>query len=242
MMEALPESNAPAARTPSKPKSGVVIPHKAKWYQRLAARLIWFLVSALSATIRFKVDDRSGYLSGHSKEKVIFAVWHNRLALVLQIYNRFIRRPQPERRMAAIVSASKDGGMLARVLELFQVEPVRGSSSRRGAQALRELVTWGERGLDLAITPDGPRGPCYVIRDGVIATAQLTGMAIIPVAFHLNWKIRLKSWDQFQLPLPFARCEITTSTMVRVPREATEAEREILRQNLEAAMRAITRD
>ena len=241
-MEALPESNAPVARTPVTPKSGVVIPHKAKWYQRLAAWLIWFLVSALSATIRFKVDDRSGYFASNSKEKVIFAVWHNRLALVLQIYNRFIRRPQPERRMAAIVSASKDGGMLARVLELFLVEPVRGSSSRRGAQALRELVTWGERGHDLAITPDGPRGPCYVIRDGVIATAQLTGMAIIPVAFHLNWKIRLKSWDRFQLPLPFARCEITTSAIVRVPREATETEREILRQQLEAAMRAITRD
>jgi len=241
-MEAVPESNPPAVRTPVKPKSGVVIPHQAKWYQRLAAWLIWFFVSALSATIRFKLDDRSGYFSGSSREKIIFTVWHNRLALVLQIYNRFIRRPHPERRLAAIVSASKDGGMLARVLELFQVEPVRGSSSRRGAQALRELVTWGERGLDLAITPDGPRGPCYVIREGVIATAQLTGMAIVPVAFHLNWKIRLKSWDRFQIPLPFARCDITTGRMTRVPREATEAERETLRQLLEAELRAITRD
>jgi lysophospholipid acyltransferase (LPLAT)-like uncharacterized protein len=242
MMEAVPESNPPAARTPAKPKSGVVIPHKAKWYQRLAAGLIWFFVSALSATIRFTVDDRSGYFTGSSKEKVIFAVWHNRLALVLQIYNRFVRRPQPERRMAAIVSASKDGGMLARVLELFHVEPVRGSSSRRGAQALRELVTWGERGHDLAITPDGPRGPCYVIRDGVIATAQLTGLAIVPASYRLNWKIRLKSWDRFQIPLPFARCDITTGRVMRVPREATEAERETLRQQLEAELRAITQD
>lgn len=241
-MSAAPEPSLPAARTPVTPQSGVIIPHRAKWYQRLAAWLIWFLVSALSATIRFKVEDRSGYFSSDAKEKVIFTVWHNRLALVLQIYDRFVRGPQPHRRMAAIVSASKDGGMLARVLELFQVEPVRGSSSRRGAQALRELVTCGERGFDLAITPDGPRGPCYVIRDGVIATAQLTGLAIIPASFHLNWKIRLKSWDRFQLPLPFARCEITTGRIFRVPREATEAERETLRQQLEAELRAITRD
>jgi lysophospholipid acyltransferase (LPLAT)-like uncharacterized protein len=132
--------------------------------------------------------------------------------------------------------------MLARVLELFQVEPVRGSSSRRGAQALRELVTWSERGYDLAITPDGPRGPCYVIRDGVIATAQLTGLAIVPVAFYLNWKIRVKSWDRFQIPLPFARCEITTGPVMHVPREASDTEREALRQRLETELRAITRD
>ena len=238
--DASPQPQAPGAQ--SLRTGGVVIPHRAVWYQRLAARLIWLGVSALGATIRFKVDDRSGHISGGATTPVIFTVWHNRLSLVLKIYDRFIRRSQPQRRMAAIVSASKDGGMLARVLELFEVEPVRGSSSRRGAQALRELVTWGERGLDLAITPDGPRGPRYVVRDGVIATAQLTGLPIIPVAFHLNWKIRIKSWDQFQIPLPFARCTITTGPAMRVSREATEAERETLRQQLEAELRAITQD
>jgi len=241
-MSATPESRAPAATASAAPKSGVVIPHRAKWYQRLAARMIWLFVCSLGATIRFKVDDRSGCFSGTSKERVIFAVWHNRLSLVLKLYGKFVRTPQPERRLAAIVSASKDGGMLARVLELFEVEPVRGSSSRRGAQALRELVSWGERGYDLAVTPDGPRGPCYVIRDGVIAAAQLTGLVIVPVSFYLNWKIQLKSWDRFQIPLPFACCEITTSRVFRVPREATETERELLRQQLEAELRAITRD
>ena len=234
-------SEIPTAKAPV-PKSGVVIPHQARWHQRLAARLIWLFVCAFSATIRFRVDKDSTYFSTTPKDTVIFAVWHNRLSLVLKLYNRFVRARHPHRRMAAMVSASKDGGMLAHVLELFEVEPVRGSSSRRGAQALRELVTWGERGYDLAITPDGPRGPCYVVRDGVIATAQLSGLAIVPVAFHLNWKFRLKSWDHFQIPLPFARCEITTGRLIRVPREATDADRETLRQQLEAELRAITRD
>ena len=222
--------------------TGVVIPHRAKWHQRLAARLIWLIVRCMAATIRFRLDDRSGYFSGAPKEAIIFAVWHNRLALSLTMYERYVRRHQPDRKLACLVSASKDGGLLARVMELFCVEPVRGSSSRRGAQALRELVALGERGYDLAITPDGPRGPCYLVRDGVVATAQLTGLTIVPASYRLNWKIQLKSWDRFQIPLPFARCDITTGKVMRVPREATEAEREILRQQLEAEMRAISQD
>ncbi len=227
---------------PQKLTPAVVIPHRAKWHQRLAARLIWLIVRSVAATVRFRLDDRSGYFSSPPKEALIFAVWHNRLSLSLALYDYFVRRHQPERMLVCLVSASKDGGLLARVMQLFRVETARGSSSRRGAQALRELVSWGERGYDLAITPDGPRGPCYTVREGVIATAQLTGMTIVPASYRLNWKIQLKSWDTFQIPLPFARCDITTGRVMRVPREATEAEREALRQQLEAEMRAITRD
>ena len=76
----------------------------------------------------------------------------------------------------------------------------------------------------------------------MISTAQLTGLPIVPVSYYLNWKIRPKSWDRFQVPLPFARCEITIGKMMRVPREASDAEREELRKQLEAGLRAITRD
>ena len=128
-----------------------------------------------------------------------------------------------------MVSASKDGGFLTGILECFTVQPVRGSSSRRGAQALLELSTWAERGYDLAITPDGPRGPCYVVQEGVMSLAQLTGLPIVPVSYSVNWKIRVKSWDRFQIPLPFARCEMIYAKPIWVPREATDAEREKLR-------------
>ena len=141
-----------------------------------------------------------------------------------------------------MVSASRDGGLLARVLEYFGVEPVRGSSSRRGPQALRELVSWSERGYDLAITPDGPRGPCYEVQEGVISAAQLTRLPIVPVSYQLNWKIRPKSWDRFQVPLPFARCRVRIGEVLRVPRDASEAGREILRRQLEQTLRGITHD
>jgi hypothetical protein len=122
------------------------------------------------------------------------------------------------------------------------VQPVRGSSSRRGPQALLELTTWSERGYDLAITPDGPRGPCYVVQEGIMSLAQLTGLPIMPVSYHLNWKIRVKSWDRFQVPLPFSRCDVFFEKPIRVPRGASDAEREGLRQQLERTLRAISQD
>jgi lysophospholipid acyltransferase (LPLAT)-like uncharacterized protein len=223
-------------------KSGAVTPHQPRWPQRLAAAAIFIAGRTVAATVRFRLDDHSGYFSDVPQEKLIFAIWHNRLSLALILYRRYVARRDPSRRLVALVSASRDGGMLARVLELFKVQPVRGSSSRRGAQALLEMVSWGERGHDLAITPDGPRGPRYVVQEGVISTAQLTGLPIVPVSYRLSWKIQLKSWDRFQIPLPFTRCEVVTAPAIRVPREATDAEREVLRQKVEADMRSITRD
>jgi lysophospholipid acyltransferase (LPLAT)-like uncharacterized protein len=230
-------------RVPRPKTGGVIVPHRAVWHQRLAAALLHGTIQGVAATLRFTLDDQSGFFRGHApSEPVIFCIWHNRLALCLVLYRRFVRRFQPDRRMAAMVSASRDGAFLARILEWSAVEPVRGSTSRRGPQALRELVTWGERGFDLAITPDGPRGPCYAVQEGVVSVAQLTGMPIVPVAYHLNWKKPLESWDRFQVPLPFARCSVRVSDPLRVPRGASDAERESLRRQLEERMRAITKD
>jgi len=233
------ESRPPAVS--GKP-GGVVIPHRARWHQRLAAAAIYLVIRCIDATIRWELDDGSGFLGGASKERAIFAIWHNRLALSLTMYRRYVQRFEPDRRMAAMVSASRDGGLLARVLELFGVEPVRGSSSRRGPRALREFATFAERGLDLAITPDGPRGPCYRVQDGVIHAAQLTGLPIVPGSCQLSWKIRPKSWDRFQIPLPFARCRVRTGRIIRVPREISDQERAALREQLEHAMNEITQD
>jgi lysophospholipid acyltransferase (LPLAT)-like uncharacterized protein len=228
--------------TTAKPKSGVVIPHQAKWHQRLIAALLYFLIRTMAATIRFHKDDRSGYFQTGPPVKVIFAIWHNRLPLSLILYQLYVRKFLPQRRMAAMVSASRDGGLLAQILEHFGVEPIRGSSSRRGGQALIEITSCAERGYDLAITPDGPRGPRYEVQEGVITTSQLTGLPIIPVSYHLNWKIKLNSWDGFQIPLPFARCSVVLGEPMVVSREVSDEQRESLRKQLEQYLREISRD
>jgi lysophospholipid acyltransferase (LPLAT)-like uncharacterized protein len=172
----------------------------------------------------------------------IFCVWHNHLILALASYDDFARRKWSEKGLAAMVSASGDGAFLAAALAKFGVETARGSTSRRGPQALLEAARWLRKGYNVAITPDGPRGPAYQIQDGVIYLAQVSGRPIIPISNFASWKIRLKSWDRFQIPLPFARCELYNGDPIWVPREATDAERQALRMKLEEAMRAITPD
>src|SRR6266567_5698120 len=164
-----------------KKSSGIVVPHTPRWYQRLAAWVVFGFIRCISATVRYKLADRSGFFDGPPPGPIIYCVWHNRLALCLKIYYGFGQKRNPTPGLAAMVSASKDGAFLSAILGRFKVQRVRGSSSRRGPQALRELTTWAERGYDLAITPDGPRGPCYVVQEGIMSLAQITGLPILPV-------------------------------------------------------------
>ena len=219
-----------------------MIPSKPAWHGRWLARLVWGVVHGIGVTLRWRWTATESRYSFDEGEKAIFVIWHNRLALSPLVYRRRFDERFPGRRVAGLVSASRDGGLMARIMELFGIEPVRGSSSRRGAQALRELVSAAADGCDLVITPDGPRGPRYVVQPGVIAAAQLTGRPIVPVSYHLNWKYRLASWDQFQIPIPFARVDVALGEPLWIPKDAREAERETLRVELQRRLVEITRD
>ena len=236
-------SNSPILAGPGQAISSprVITPHPLKWHQRLAASVVYALIEAVAWTQRCRWEYHPEFLQ-LNKERAIFCIWHNRLPFSLVMYRGHVRQHEKEHRMAAMVSASKDGGIVARILEHFGVQPVRGSSSRRGPQALLELTTWAERGYDLAITPDGPRGPRYIVQSGAIALAQLTGQALVPVSYHLSAKIRLKSWDQFQIPLPFGRALMKFGQPLRVPRDASDEQRELLRLELERRLRELTLD
>jgi hypothetical protein len=223
-------------------KSGVVVPHSPRWYQRLGASVIYLLARAYSITLRTQWDNRSGYFLDELGGPAIYCLWHNRLLLCMEAYLEQTQRRSLGKGLAALISASKDGAFLAAILERFQVQPVRGSSSRRGSQALLELTSWAERRYDLAITPDGPRGPRYTVQDGVMSLAQLTGLPIVPFGFYAHRKIQLKSWDRFQIPLPFSRCDLTLGKPIYVPREATDAQREEIRKQLEQTLVDISRD
>lgn len=235
-----PTQKPDASRKPQ--KSGIVIPNSPRWFQRFAAFLLWLVASLVLATLRYRVDDRHGVLKQKDFPPAVFCTWHNRLALSMKIYFGIVRPQKSDQRLAGLVSASKDGALLAAIFARFGVQPVRGSSSRRGAQALRELTTWADKGYDLAITPDGPRGPCYRVQDGAIALAQITGRALVPISHQVHWKITLRSWDRFQIPLPFSRCDIAIGKAFHVPRDLAPEAREAIRQEFEAELLAITKD
>ena len=235
-----------ASSSPSPPPkghhvSGVVVPNQPSRGQRALAWVVANGMRLLAGTLRYRVNGGRGPAE-LPDEPVIFVLWHDHLILCMKVYESFVRPRDTRDHLAALISASKDGALLAAILQAFGVQPVRGSSSRRGAQALLELASWAQRGHDLAVTPDGPRGPRHVVQEGVMALAQVTGLPIVPYSCHLAWKIRVKSWDRFQIPLPFSRCEMTFGDPIRVPREASDAECAQLRERLQAVLLAGTRE
>jgi lysophospholipid acyltransferase (LPLAT)-like uncharacterized protein len=200
--------------------------------------LLRILVSCIGATLRWRIVDPSGLMARPATEPTIFAFWHNRIFLMPYLFRKHWRRRQRDK-VAVLVSASKDGEKLARVLSKFDLICVRGSSSRRGKQALRELTRLVTEGYDAGITPDGPRGPKYRVQDGVISLAQLTGAPIMPVSYSLARKVTLKSWDAFMIPLPFGRATLQLGNPLTVPPEADERTREDKRSELERTLQGL---
>jgi len=131
------------------------------------------------------------------KETVILAFWHDQLLLMVKGY----RGPGAK----ILISASKDGELIARTMRKFGQEAVRGSSTRGGRKAFRELVELANQPFDLVFTPDGPKGPRHQVKEGVVQLARLSGRPVIPMAFACSRGKRFGSWDRFLLPFPFGR-------------------------------------
>ena len=127
-----------------------------------------------------------------------------------------------------LISASKDGEYIARVASALGFRPARGSSSRRGASGLLELVRLVNKGGAAAITPDGPRGPRYSIHAGVLELARLSGRPIVPFAIGLSRYWELPSWDRFRVPKPFSRGVCILGEALAIPRDADKADLERL--------------
>jgi lysophospholipid acyltransferase (LPLAT)-like uncharacterized protein len=162
---------------------------------------------------------------------VIYAVWHGRLLLLPYLYGR--------RGSHVLASRSRDGELVARWVRRFGLEPVRGSSTRGGGEALRRLARALRSGGEVVVVPDGPRGPREVCKPGVIALARLTGAPIMPMALGASREWRLHSWDEFRIPRPFARCVMRFGEPIQVPRAGGRAGEEAARKEVEAALRGL---
>ena len=228
--------------SPSSENPDVVVPQSIRWHGELAAAAGYAFLRTLSASLRLRWEDPEDHLSTIGQSPVIFALWHNRLILSLPSYRKYFLARHPHRRLVALISASKDGALLSRLMTHHGVESVRGSSSRRGGQALKELISLIRRGYDVAITPDGPRGPKYEVQDGVVMMAQLTGLPVVPMSAQIHSKKVLGSWDGFQVPLPFARCDIRMGEPVWVDRKGDDVVREAARRQIQERMMALTTD
>ena len=162
----------------------------------------------------------------------IFAFWHSRLFYLVYYYAKHTR----ERKISILVSMSRDGDYGAALGRKLGQDVVRGSTSKGGHKAIRNLGAKAAAGNNIALTPDGPRGPAYRVNEGVIRLAQLTGARIIPVSYDATYKRGLKSWDGFIVVKPFGRVHIAFAEPMRVPRDLDGDEVEKYREELEKTL------
>jgi len=205
------------------------------WRARWLTALGYWLLQIWARTLRFELEDRAGVVNAPPNDRYIGALWHNRLLLFPFILRRYL----PQRSGAALISASRDGAILADLVERFGFDTVRGSSSRKGASAIRQLGEVIAGGRDVVITPDGPRGPAYVLGQGIIYLAQQSGTEVVPINMEFSSSWRVKSWDRFFLPKPFSTVRVIFDRPHRVADTTTEAEFEKERLRLQKTMLAL---
>jgi len=169
---------------------------------RLLLAVIPFVASRVMLLLNFLLRKETlgeGHLRSlwEREERVILPFWHDQLLLLVFGY--------PGKHAKLLISASKDGELLARTMKYFDHDTVRGSSSRGGRAAFREMLELCKEGADIVLTPDGPKGPRHELKDGVLQLARMSGRPIVPLAFACSRGHRFKSWDRFLLPYPFSR-------------------------------------
>jgi lysophospholipid acyltransferase (LPLAT)-like uncharacterized protein len=202
---------------------------KVAWSSRLGSAFI----QAIARTWRIRVVNGESY----RKEKdagraVVLVLWHGEM-LPLLFHHR-------GRGIAVLVSEHGDGEIIARILADFGFRLVRGSSSRGAARALVAVDRELRAGVDVGITPDGPRGPRHSIAPGALLAAQRANVRLMPLAARASAYWQLGSWVRFMIPRPFARVTIAygDATAVEAPssREAGE-QVELLARAMEVAHR-----
>ena len=194
------------------------------------------------ATCRWEVDGDADFRHDllHGQRNFIFAMWHNRLSAFFAWAGRYALR-NPAFRMDCIVSASKDGEFLARVIRENGGGEIRGSSSRDASKALRSAVSAAEAGTNIATVGDGPRGPRYILKPGPILLAKTTGVPIVPFTWGCNRAVQLhRSWDQLMVPMPFSRIRMKFGEPLVVPEDADGREIVTLRRELESRLKTLT--
>lgn len=170
------------------------------------------VIRLLYATLRVEfIGEQQVKAIWADKNAVILSFWHDQLILMVKGY----RGPGAK----IMISASKDGELIARVMSYFGQGAVRGSSSRGARAALKQMIELGKAPYDLVFTPDGPRGPRHEAKPGVGQLARLSGRPVVPMAFVCSSGHRFASWDRFLLPFPFARAVYAFGSPLRFESE-----------------------
>jgi lysophospholipid acyltransferase (LPLAT)-like uncharacterized protein len=183
-------------------------------------------------SLRFVVEGSEHQVSTWvAGEPVVFVTWHGRLLPLLYLY-----RGQG---IVMLVSQHRDGEYLTRLGTKLGYDAVRGSSTRGGFPALRELVRKVKGGSSLAITPDGPQGPREVLKPGALQVARITGAPVIPVMAGANRAWWVEGWDRFLIPKPFATVRVAIGEPLRIPQDSSLRDLEYKAQAIESQLQRL---
>jgi lysophospholipid acyltransferase (LPLAT)-like uncharacterized protein len=211
------------------------------WFKTFKDNLLLFFVSVvgpififlLGKTLRIKwIGEENLDSIRKNQGQVIYAFWHGRM-LIFSYSHRW-------QKAHVLISQHRDGELIARIIERLGFVSVRGSTTRGGTKAIFEMAEKGASGYDVAITPDGPRGPRFKVQLGTIYIAQRSQMPIIPITNSAKSRWTLSSWDGFLIPKPFSKAVIIIGEPIYVPLESTPHELEEKREELEKRLVDLT--
>jgi lysophospholipid acyltransferase (LPLAT)-like uncharacterized protein len=205
------------------------------WHGRVLIGLSLRLYRLWARTLRLKVVDPNGVVALVRNQPVIFAIWHNRLLMLPRVFDPCF----PSRQSYGLISASRDGDLIALFIERSGYGTIRGSSSRKGVIALRQLVETLAADGNVLVTPDGPRGPVYQASPGIVFLAQKSGAPIVPIHLEYSNCWRLKSWDRFVVPRPFATLRAILGAPFAIPPIESAEQFEAERLRLQNAMMSL---
>ena len=174
---------------------------KRNWKLAITVRVGSVIIRALALTWRLRITNAAPWRELRlRRQPFIFAFWHGTMLPLVWTHRG--------EGVPVVISEHRDGEIIARIVERFGFKTIRGSSSRGAARALMGIVRELEHGSEVAVTPDGPRGPARRFASGALIAAQRVGVPIVGVGVVASRAWRLNSWDQFMIPKPFSRVHV----------------------------------
>lgn len=201
---------------------------KKKFLRRVALATLPPIASLLIRFIYFTSKKNFHLPSEIPDEPVIFAFWHGEL--LLQTYGYYKLRKTPN--LKVLISEHFDGKIIAKTNEYFGLDTLHGSSTRGGVKVLLNGIKALKSGIDVGITPDGPKGPRHSVSDGVVVMAQKTGAKVIVLNYNAKEYWQFKSWDKFIVPKPFTSLDFYASEPIDLKDMELESARKLIYEKL----------
>lgn len=226
--------------TMSEKATSTVTVHHLQGRRKVLHAGLGFAIRTWQRSLRYeRLDQISTVLDASERTGGLILLWHNRIFPILGAVQQVKGR---EHRVRALVSASRDGAKISDFLHSIGIMTVRGSSSRRASVATKELVQHLRAGERIAITVDGPRGPCYRAHAGAAFLLQHLQVPAFLLGAECDDARCLKSWDRFLLPMPGSRVRLSMRPFQPPDRAPSDAPREALKNAIQRQMEAITHD